>query len=1686
MSQVSYGTITITDTNDIERIYVVYAKSTTDTTAPSATADTWSESISTAPGTGDYVWQRTAIEQSGTHAVTYGNPVCVTGPQGGTGPAGRGIASIVTTYCNYGTGTPTESYSGWQSTVPTYDSTKPNYWVKTVVTYTSGSPLTNTTIYKDNASTDAIATSVEANQTAAIANSIAQHAQEDAEGALSQAVATQYQTEALSAKLKYFFWPGDSNYPGVYAASAIDGVTFNEENISTYGYNVALKPASISIGYNNIKAIVIDGSNPALKFYSPSKTTQATNPSMELSSTALTFNNPTTGQAQLTLSASGSLQSGNYSRGNNIKFANAGTKIDLTSGDIITQYFRLSQGGESGGPNAGAYIYGTIEALDGRIGTGYTPSGGTETNYWDIGNFTDYNLHNTAKLIGHGSSFIQLGDDSTWRLATNRIHTGWYISSDSYLHFLQFTDGSETKRWDYGMHVPTSKDDKFLYIRNASSTTSLANLIYDLEDTNATHYWTYKFWVDGSGNVHAPGFYVGDSTTPIGGGANTIAQKIINQDGSTYGKGSTTQPIYIDSSGYVQTVGWSSETSLTNSDAKIPTSAAVKSFVEGKGYVTSSGVTSVRVQASDPLQSSTSTAQTSTLNTTISFKNQNNNVVLAGPSSGSSAAAPTFRALVAADIPDLSGTYLTSETTYSFTGGTNKFTVTPSRGTAYDVEVTPSINNNVTGSGTSGSLVKWNGTNTVTNGPVLGTDTTKFLNNKGEWAVPGGTYSLVTATYNTLGGVKPWYSTTGSSSGPTAATYSSNVTVNERSTTSGRYYPIEIDTNGRLFVNIPWTNVNSNYLTSSSTLNWNNVTQNRPTTLSGYGITDAKIANGVITLGSNTITPLTSFTETDPIFSASVAATIQDSDITNWNSKTSNTGTVTSVRVQASSPLQSSTSTAQSTSLNTTISFANQNKNLVLAGPASGTSAAAPTFRALVAADIPDISGTYYLASNPSGYTTNTGTVTSVKVQGSDGLTGSGTVTSSGTITIKHATGSGSSSSNSGRTYIQSITLDTYGHVTNISTATETVTNTHNTAYLYAGASNGSANAETTNGNTYLILVDGGSATTRRKISGSGTVSVTSDASGNISITGTAHPTTLPNPKTLTIRAYNSTSTTASYTDSTYYGGENSNTTISVASTNAVTNISSNNSGQLILTRADGSQSNPITVKITATTSDTAASADKLNLSEDVGSTSVPVYFPATSGLPVAVSSIAYNLLPTGTTASTVAIGNHTHGNLTTDGKITSTATIASGDKLVIVDSDTTAGSKITGSSITFGTSTTTFLTNKGTWATPPGTTYSAGTGLSLSSTEFSVKLDYTTSGNNRKVQADTNGNLYVVQTDSNTTYTFTSGTNGFTVTPSGGTAQTVSVTPSITNNVTGSGTSGKIVKWNGTNTVTDGPAFSSTGTGYLKEDGTWGTPGGTYTLPLAASGTRGGVQIGYSESGTNYAVKLSSEKMYVTVPWTDENVKSTAVTAATTNYIVGSTTSTTTTGGLSKHASAAIYTTADSGTSGYAQLRLGNTTATSSAGGKEGQIRLYGTTATYYVDLKAGAPSAARTITFPNATGTVALTSNIPTTTQSATTGITASTTANKVTVGSHSTDYGVKSAGSGSFTSGAFSGGSGSFGATVSSHVLSFSHTHTAATHGADSHTHTAPTLGSKVPTVTSESATVTITDNGHSHSI
>lgn len=69
-------------------------------------------------------------------------------------------------------------------------------------------------------------------------------------------------------------------------------------------------------------------------------------------------------------------------------------------------------------------------------------------------------------------------------------------------------------------------------------------------------------------------------------------------------------------------------------------------------------------------------------------------------------------------------------------------------------------------------------------------------------------------------------------------------------------------------------------------------------------------------------------------------------------------------------------------------------------------------------------------------------------------------------------------------------------------------------------------------------------------------------------------------------------------------------------------------------------------------------------------------------------------------------------------------------------------------------------------------------------------------------------------------------------------------------------------------------------GGAFLRKDGTWQVPPDedtVYTLPLAANNVRGGVKIGYSENGKNYPVELSSEQMYVNVPWENDNTEYTA-----------------------------------------------------------------------------------------------------------------------------------------------------------------------------------------------------------------
>lgn len=70
----------------------------------------------------------------------------------------------------------------------------------------------------------------------------------------------------------------------------------------------------------------------------------------------------------------------------------------------------------------------------------------------------------------------------------------------------------------------------------------------------------------------------------------------------------------------------------------------------------------------------------------------------------------------------------------------------------------------------------------------------------------GTTYTLPVAKNTTLGGIKPWFSTTGASTYSGTTSYKTSPAINNATTTSGRFYPIGVDANGRAYVNVPWTN----------------------------------------------------------------------------------------------------------------------------------------------------------------------------------------------------------------------------------------------------------------------------------------------------------------------------------------------------------------------------------------------------------------------------------------------------------------------------------------------------------------------------------------------------------------------------------------------------------------------------------------------------------------------------------------------------------------------------------------------------------------------------------------------------------------------------------------------------------------------------------------------------------------
>lgn len=182
---------------------------------------------------------------------------------------------------------------------------------------------------------------------------------------------------------------------------------------------------------------------------------------------------------------------------------------------------------------------------------------------------------------------------------------------------------------------------------------------------------------------------------------------------------------------------------------------------------------------------------------------------------------------------------------------------------------------------------------------------------------------------------------------------------------------------------------------------------------------------------------------------------------------------------------------------------------------------------------------------------------------------------------------------------------------------------------------------------------------------------------------------------------------------------------------------------------------------------------------------------------------------------------------------------------------------------------------------TDNNTTYNQATADTLGL----VKIGYTSSGKNYAVSLDANGKMYVnvPWTDNNTTYTQATSDNlGLVKIGYSANGKNYPVV------LDGSGKMYVNVPWTDTNTTYSnmGAATSSAAgkaglvpapaagkqASFLRGDGTWVVPTNT-TYAKANTSTLGLVMIGYAENDKNYPVELdSSGKMYVNVPWTDTN----------------------------------------------------------------------------------------------------------------------------------------------------------------------------------------------------------------------
>lgn len=416
----------------------------------------------------------------------------------------------------------------------------------------------------------------------------------------------------------------------------------------------------------------------------------------------------------------------------------------------------------------------------------------------------------------------------------------------------------------------------------------------------------------------------------------------------------------------------------------------------------------------------------------LSLANESANLVWAGPATGS-ADAPTFRALVAADVPDLSGTYLTTSaaasgyqpldgdlTALAALSGTNNIYYRSASNTWTSVTVGTGLsfsagslaNTGVTSVGlTAPSIFSVSNSPITTSGNIAlsinSVTANSFLG--GPTSGANATPAFRTLVLNDVPDLSSLYLPISGTALPIANGGTGQTTVqaalNALANASGT--PSTNDTlkyNGTNWVHVSGGgtvtsvalalptifNVSGSPITTSGTLTGALATQTANMVLAGPigGGADVPAFRALVNSDIPTINLLSGVTNTLPVTNGGTGQTSGQSAInalanaggapttgdvlkfdgTNWlHGTVSGTGTVTSVGLVAPSFLTVTNSPVTSSG-NLTFALANQTANTVFAGPATG-SAATPTYRAMVATDLPAT------AVTPGSYTATNLTV---------------------------------------------------------------------------------------------------------------------------------------------------------------------------------------------------------------------------------------------------------------------------------------------------------------------------------------------------------------------------------------------------------------------------------------------------------------------------------------------------------------------------------------------------------------------------------------------------------------------------------------------------------------------------------------------------------------------------------------